>query len=1393
MSLQFSKGQPTRRPVVTDEVSTAATGVTARGEVPTPTRALRLVLAALALRGRSNISGLLATASALGARESENRAFSTQSLKRALEPYLAAGWVLETSQGLECNRGLRPRMLRAFSKPELTALGHAYLATLRRGYGSGPTAEMLEAYVTLGLAGGEFEWEQALQQLVAVASPLAVTNNLLREPLLGAFDRVWFNGFNHAQQMRMIRPLLEWCEAMGHGLELFEEYAADPRGLVQTELELRFYWARLQLLRAGAAGLSKEQAEALIPLSGVPLTWHVLAGDFATARRALDAAYERKRLMLLPGVAGVLQVMVLLRGERPGDLEQAARLANSGARKGNHFRESLGTLKRLLACHQGGSGHWVDVCSSRGWEPDALLDLVEALCVLWFKELEPDVPRALMAAAGRLDQIARGTWLSEQYRDVAAHLASRVPLQQVEQVRSWGRPSAELERAMQLARNASPPAFPPLRELFAAKAPWEGALARLEALAQPTSSEAEQASAERVTWRVSSHEIEPYLQRRTPSGWTRGRKLAVKHLLPGAPQRATLPPEDIRVAEHARESVSESYSGYREVFHSIDQSAWSALIGHPRVYWEDSEQPIEVVRGSLQLVAEEAGDQFLLKVQPEGISEHDYVRREGDRLLVYPTDKTALRVLEVVGRGLSVPVAQRERLLAAAAGVTHVIPLHSNAPLTVDAKPGETTPCLRLAPKGEGLAVTFRTRPLGDRGPAVMPGAGAPALVAHIDGVAAQASRDLALEVERAAKVVAACPVLEGRETGNGEWFLEAPEPSLELLASLQLLGDAIRVEWPHGKPLTLRARLGRESLRGSLRRVGAEFFLDASVALDQGLDLSLCELLRLSVGQGRFVRLEHGDFVELSSELREQLAAIAAARQEASEADSNEIALPQTAFSALEGLMQAAANGVVLDAPAVKWRDEFARVFDSKPRLPRGLNAELRDYQVDGFRWLARLGELGFGACLADDMGLGKTVQLIALLLHRARTGPALVVAPTSVCENWLRELARFAPSLIVTNYAGQGRQELLDGLRPRAVVVVGYATLQQDAEALQAVAWSTVILDEAQFIKNASAQRTRAALRLRAGMRIAATGTPVENHADDLHSLFQFVQPGLLGSQASFRRRFPIAEDSAQAREGRRQLRRLVQPFLLRRTKSQVLAELPPVTEIEHQVELSREEALLYESVRRSALDKLGRDGEGNKLAILAELTRLRRLCCDARLVVPETKAESSKLKALLALMQELTESGHRALVFSQFVDVLQLAKTLLDANGVSYQYLDGACSPKQRAAAVDAFQAGTGDAFLISLKAGGFGLNLTAADYVIHLDPWWNPAAESQATDRAHRIGQQNPVTLYRLVAKGTIEERIVALHRTKRDLAESLLADSDQAATLSSAELRALLET
>lgn len=1365
---------------------------------PPPADNVRLVLAALALRGASNVSSLLAASGAVGARESVTRAFSTQSLRTAIAPYVKAGWIVETAAGYECAYGVGPQVLRSFSPRALAELGARYRASTARSYYSAEFArEQLELDVRLGLAGGNDEWPVALEELLRTHERVEVTARVVQEPLQAAFEPAWFGSLPAKHQRLLAQLLLERCEAAALKLQRFEAFAAAAGGLVQAEPELQQCWARLQLLLAGAGAISEVLAEGLPASSGVAFLRLVVGGDFAGARAWLGGTFAGKRPSLLPGAAGVFQVLVLLRGEVAGDLDHAARLANAGARKGNPFRASFAVLKRLLAALGGARGNGFDLLAPRRSRfDDILLELVQGWCALWFEEHAAERPLKLVDARHVLRSLEKQgpTWLSEQYRDAIAALRSAIPKAAQTALRGMlGGDDSHAEETELGGGGAvrSAPGFVPMRSLFAQKPEWEGALIRLEGLALEGSESDAGGATERVSWRVgASYELEPYLQRATATGWTRGRRLAVKHLLPGAAQRNSLPAEDLRVADHARETVSQSY-GYREVFHSLAPAAWEALVGHPRVFAGDSEMPAEVVRGTLQLVARAEGENFCLTLYPEGLSEAKNVRREGERFVVYSLGKAEQRMLGVIGRGIAVPVSQRERLLAAAARLAHIVPLQSTDQALTDALEGDARPCMRLTPRGAGLVAALVVQPLGEGGPSVPPGVGSPLILARLNGRTQQARRDLKVEAARAASVVLACPVLEGRQTAEHEWSLEEPEACLELLASLTGLNDEVRVEWPQGRALRLRSRLDRKSLRGSMTRSGAAFFLEASLSVDDELDVPLGELLRLvSEQRGRFVRLEQGDFVELSMELREQLSAIAAARSET--AEHSEVALPLTALTALEGLT-AGDSSVRLDAKVVEWRDEFARVFDGKPRTPRGLNAELRDYQLDGFRWLARLGELGFGACLADDMGLGKTVQLIALLLHRVRSGPALVVAPTSVVDNWLRELARFAPSLAARSYAGPDRAGLLDELGSRDVVVTGYATLQQDAAKLQAVTWGTVVLDEAQFIKNAGAQRTRAALGLRGAMRVAATGTPVENHPDDLYSLFQFVQPGLLGSQATFRRRFPLEEDSAAGREGRRGLRRLIQPFLLRRTKAQVLAELPPTTEIEHQVELNAEETALYEAVRRAALGKLeGRNDGKDRLAVLAELTRLRRLCCDARLVLPETRIESSKLKAFVELMRELVAAGHRALVFSQFVDVLKLAAAALDAESITYRYLDGSTPLKQRSAAVDAFQGGEGEAFLISLKAGGFGLNLTAADYVIHLDPWWNPAAEAQATDRAHRIGQQNPVTVYRLVAKGTIEERIVSLHRSKRELADSLLADSDQASRLSSADLRLLLE-
>ena len=340
-----------------------------------------------------------------------------------------------------------------------------------------------------------------------------------------------------------------------------------------------------------------------------------------------------------------------------------------------------------------------------------------------------------------------------------------------------------------------------------------------------------------------------------------------------------------------------------------------------------------------------------------------------------------------------------------------------------------------------------------------------------------------------------------------------------------------------------------------------------------------------------------------------------------------------------------------------------------------------------------------------------------------------------------------------------------------------------------------SDLVLDEAQAIKNIATKRSQAAMNLQSEFKLITTGTPVENHLGELWNLFRFINPGLLGSRESFNQRFAVPIEKFQDKQARQRLKKLIQPFLLRRTKTQVLSELPSRTEITLHVELSQEEMAMYEALRQQAMTKLADSDAtaGHKhLQVLAEIMKLRRACCHSKLVMPDAPLPSAKLQLFGEVLTELLENRHKALVFSQFVDHLHIIRNYLDEQSIKYQYLDGSTSTKERKKRVDAFQGGEGDVFLISLKAGGTGLNLTAADYVIHMDPWWNPAVEDQASDRAHRIGQQRPVTIYRLVTKDTIEEKIVDLHGHKRDLADSLLEGADVSGKISTNELLKLIQ-
>jgi SNF2 family DNA or RNA helicase len=644
-----------------------------------------------------------------------------------------------------------------------------------------------------------------------------------------------------------------------------------------------------------------------------------------------------------------------------------------------------------------------------------------------------------------------------------------------------------------------------------------------------------------------------------------------------------------------------------------------------------------------------------------------------------------------------------------------------------------------------------------------------------------------------AAAVVTACPVLANYPTEDGEWLVEDPQDCLELLLDLQPPGDTVVMEWPEGEKMRVTQPAGLHNFRLNISSQQDWFAAsgELKIADDQVIDMQrLLELMERS--PGRFLPLGDGQFLTLTQEFRKRLDEL----RTFSEKHGKGTRFHPLAALALEDFIDEVGE---LNADK-RWKDHVKRLKemeDFQPELPSTLQAELRDYQLEGFRWLARLAHWGVGACLADDMGLGKTLQALALILTRAIAVPTLIVAPTSVGMNWIGEAQRFAPTLNVVQFSTGDRQTLLDNLQPFDMLVCTYGLLQQEdlAEMLAKVQWQTIVLDEAQAIKNFATKRSQGAMNLQSEFKRLITGTPIENHLGELWNLFRFINPGLLGSLDQFNQRFANPIERYQDKSARNQLKKLIQPFMLRRTKSQVLQELPSRTEILLHVELSKEEIALYEALRREAIAKLAdsnAEAGAKHLQVLAEIMKLRRVCCNSRLVTAATPLPSSKLQLFGEVLEELLDNRHKALVFSQFVDHLTLIREYLDEKKIQYQYLDGSTPAKERKKRVDAFQSGQGDAFLISLKAGGTGLNLTAADYVIHMDPWWNPAVEDQASDRAHRIGQQRPVTIYRLVAKDTIEQKIVNLHQHKRDLADSLLEGTDISGKISTDDLLKLIQ-
>ena len=549
-----------------------------------------------------------------------------------------------------------------------------------------------------------------------------------------------------------------------------------------------------------------------------------------------------------------------------------------------------------------------------------------------------------------------------------------------------------------------------------------------------------------------------------------------------------------------------------------------------------------------------------------------------------------------------------------------------------------------------------------------------------------------------------------------------------------------------------------------------------------------------------RYFRLKDGSFLDLTDmdEWRELAEAAAGATQEDEEPEDGrgrgivEIATFRAAY--MTSLLENGDLPVEADSSVTR----FVRSMDEDGEpCPEPLGSLLRPYQLRGFMWMQALDRLHMGGILADDMGLGKTLQVIALLLWASRSGggprTSIVVAPTSLVYNWLSEIRRFAPELRVV--VGEGNQNARSQTIARLaspacdvdVYITSYPLIRRDIGQLSGIGFRFAILDEAQYIKNAMSVGAGAVKQLRAQTRFALTGTPMENHPGELWSIFDFVLPGYLLSFAQFMHRFGTGEELSV-------LRRRIRPFLLRRLKGDVLRELPEKNEIQMMADMTEEQRRVYQaSLLRLRPQVDGLLSGGRSVEVLAAITELRQICGHPSLVLPEYAASSGKLDLLLDILPGALEAGHRALIFSQFTRMLRILQRRLEAVGIECLYLDGETPPKRRIELVNDFNGGKGQVFLISLKAGGSGLNLVGADTVIHFDPWWNPAAEDQATDRAHRIGQKNTVNVIRLITRGSIEEQVVRLGERKRELFDQMITAGEQMPTkLTQEDIRALFE-
>ncbi|MCQ2396692.1 MAG: DEAD/DEAH box helicase [Lentisphaeria bacterium] len=925
----------------------------------------------------------------------------------------------------------------------------------------------------------------------------------------------------------------------------------------------------------------------------------------------------------------------------------------------------------------------------------------------------------------------------------------------------------------------------------------------------------------RLAWFVNTEQasqgiltVKPIEQHSTKTGkWTKGRRFTAYRdrdygsLMTCSAENeyflTELTPQDKYACDILREAedILKGEPAYsRKAWGAVMQ----ALIGHPRLILENGEtRPLHCIPVEPVVRVSKCEDASQYSLYPESAEDEDYVVRleRGDQICVYQFSPALKKLRSIFHGDFRIPAedaAENQKVLDE---ITSHFRVMSDEPLEGISLPYTETdsmPCIQLVPRERGLHVEIMVRPFGVDMQYYQPGEGPLEFIYQDRGTPKRLVRSPELERQRAEELIAECPRLAaGIPDGAWQWNVEGLA-CYELTLQLRGLLDKCHVQWPSDQKFVCHRTLSMSNISLHTQSYLSWFSVEGEVHLDDtDATASLSELIQAAGERKNFITLSDGQVVALSEGLRKHLEELGRLGDLVRESNGT---LPNGSLRICRFLLPflsesiAEFPGAELPPESNQWIQQYNSAMELSSDVPEKLNVTLRPYQETGFQWLSRLDAAQAGACLADDMGLGKTVQAIALIMSKADDGPSLIVAPTSVCANWHAEFSKFAPELKCQVFGPGDRIQAFSKLGPGHVMITSYGLLQSEQKAFGKIQWRVAVLDEAQAIKNAHAKRSQAALEIHADFRIVTTGTPVENNLSELWSIFNFIIPGLLGSRENFQRRFAAPIEHENDANVAKNLRGIVSPFLLRRRKDQVLHDLPPKEEIDYPVELTAEERAFYDNLRKQILADLEahEENDGQRhIRVLAGITKLRLAVDHPRLVTGGENLQGAKLEAFLELLRRILSNGHKVLVFSQFVKFLEIVRETLDGEGINYEYLDGARTPKERAASVDNFQNGDVPVFLISLKAGGLGLNLTQADYVIHLDSWWNPAVENQASDRAHRLGQNKKVTIYHLQTVNTIEDKIKALHKRKLDLADNLLADADSIETTPLEELLKLL--